>query len=281
MRQIPNRPQHGFAKIKRGKASLHLEYKWVGVPQSDHPVVVFLHEALGSMALWKDFPERFCNHHGLSGLVFSRYGYGRSTPRPAIVQKPQSYLNEEVHELMPALFAELGIKKPWLFGHSEGGIASLLYAAAYPDSLSGAISIAPHTFIDDLTIKGIEETRALYDSTDFRQKIGCYHDDPETIFSLWVGTWLNPEFRSWNIENRLVGITSPILVLQGEHDEYGTLEQIYRVKKHVPHAQLLVLPECGHFPHRDKAEELISRAGQFIKAHFTSQQSRRPEHHVC
>jgi pimeloyl-ACP methyl ester carboxylesterase len=241
-----------------------MEYQWVGAQHSEYPVVVFLHEGLGSVAMWKDFPHQFCSNKGFTGLVLSRYGYGRSTPKPKEERWPVSFMHAQAHDVLPAFFAALGVSKPWLFGHSDGGSIALLYAARYPDAVSGVVVAAPHIFVEDLTITSIEQARETYLSTDLRARLARYHDDPDSAFWGWNDIWLNPDFRRWNIEDQLPLITCPVLAVQGEDDEYGTLDQVRGIKKKAPQTKLFILPKCGHSPHRDQPQALIQEAAGFI-----------------
>jgi pimeloyl-ACP methyl ester carboxylesterase len=259
-----HQPASSFTEITWRGQPVRLEYQWVGVQDSAYPIVVFLHEGLGSVALWKDFPHQFCSSKGFTGLVFSRYGYGRSTPRPKEERWPVSFMHAQAHEVLPAFFAALGVKKPWLFGHSDGGSISLLYAARYPQEVSGVVVAAPHIFVEDMTIASIEEARETYLKTDLRGKLGRYHDDPDSAFWGWNDIWLDPEFRKWNIEDELPNIACPVLAVQGEDDEYGTLEQIRGIQRKAPQTRLLILPKCGHSPHRDQPEALIQESAGFI-----------------
>lgn len=259
-----HQPKTAFAEINWRGAPLRMEYQWVGATESEYPVVVFLHEGLGSIALWKDFPERFCSENGFTGLVFSRYGYGLSTPRPADERWPVSFMHAQAHEVLPAFFAALGVEKPWLFGHSDGGSIALLYASRFPDAVCGIVVAAPHIFVEDLTIASIEQARDTYQSTDLRAKLARYHADPDSAFWGWNNIWLDPAFRSWNIEDQLPLIRCPILAVQGEDDEYGTLDQIHGIQRKAPQTRLFSIPKCGHSPHRDQPEALIQEAARFI-----------------
>jgi pimeloyl-ACP methyl ester carboxylesterase len=251
-----------FANLTWRGAPLRLEYQWVGVPDSKHPTVVFLHEGLGSIALWKDFPEQFCRAGGFRGLVFSRYGYGRSTPRPHAERWPVDFMHRQAWEVLPALFAELRIERPWLFGHSDGGSIALLHAARFP--VSGLVVAAPHIIVEDISVASIAEARTAYLSGGLRERLARYHDDIDSAFRGWNDIWLDPDFRAWDIREQLAAIDVPILAVQGEDDEYGTLEQIYGIARLAPQTRLLVLPQCGHSPHRDQTERLIREAAQFM-----------------
>ena len=253
-----------FADIQWRNSTLRLEYQWVGAERSADPVIVFLHEGLGSIALWRDFPETFCRTHGMTGLVFSRYGYGQSTPRPVEEKWPVSFMHEQAHQVLPAFFSHLGITRPWLFGHSDGASIALLYAARFSEQLSGIVVVAPHIFVEDVSVASISEARATYLTKNLRARLAQYHADVDSAFWGWNDIWLDPAFRSWNIEADLAGVTCPVLAIQGENDEYGTLEQIYGIQRRIPATRIVVLPRCGHSPHRDQAEALSQEVARFI-----------------
>jgi pimeloyl-ACP methyl ester carboxylesterase len=253
-----------FADILWRDRPIRLEYQWVGARRSAYPVVVFLHEGLGSVALWKDFPENFCRAHGFTGLVFSRYGYGQSTPRPAGERWPVSFMHEQAWEVVPAFFSKLGLDRPWLFGHSDGASIALLYAAQFSDRVSGIAVAAPHIFVEDVSIRSIEAAREQYLHQELRARLARFHADIDSAFWGWNDAWLDPAFRAWNIEEEVARITCPILALQGDSDEYGSLEQIVGIKKKASHAQLLVLPQCGHSPHREQPQATTEEVAKFI-----------------
>lgn len=252
-----------FVRLPGSPRPVDLECQWVGEAASALPPVVFLHEGLGSLAMWKDFPERFCAAHGLRGLVFSREGYGRSTPRPAGERWPVTFMHRQAFDVLPPLLEALGIERPWLFGHSDGASIALLHASRHP--VAGVVAAAPHVFTEDYGIASIAAARDAYETTDLRERLGRYHADVDSAFRGWNDVWLDPAFRAWNIEDALDTIGCPLLVVQGEDDEYGTLEQVRRIQRRVPHAQALVLSACGHSPHRDQPERLIEGAGAFIR----------------
>ena len=250
------------ARLEWQGLPLQLEYQWVGDLASGAPVVVFLHEGLGSVSMWRDFPERFCAKHGFRGLVFSRYGYGRSTPKPDGENWAPDFMHRQAHEVLPLLFEHLNIERPWLFGHSDGGSIALLYASKFDPA--GIVVVAPHILVEDLSITSIEKAREAYAMTDMRTRLARHHADPDSAFRGWNDVWLSPAFRAWNIEAELASITCPVLAVQGEDDEYGTLEQIRGIARRVPHTELLVIPNCAHSPHRDQPETLSRAAGRFI-----------------
>jgi len=254
-----------FIEIPWKSRPVQIDYQWVGPDAADRPVVVFLHEGLGCIAMWRDFPERFCREHGLRGLVFSRYGYGNSTPRPAGEEVPVRYLHDQALEALPAFLSALGVERPWLFGHSDGASIALLYAHHFPGRVAGLIAMAPHIFVEDITFAGIERARIAWQGTDMKARLGRYHADPESVFRGWNDTWLAPAFRQWNIEDELAGIRCPVLLVQGEGDEYGTLGQLDGIRRKVPHAEVLALEDCGHSPQRDQPDLLSKCAGRFIR----------------
>jgi pimeloyl-ACP methyl ester carboxylesterase len=256
----------GRARVRWGGRTLELEHEWVGAPRgAGTPVVVFLHEGLGSVSMWRGFPGAFCDAHRFAGFVFSRYGYGGSTPKPADERWSPDFMHRQADEVLPALFAEVGIERPWLFGHSDGATIALLHAARHP--AAGVIAVAPHLFVEDVSIASIAKARDAYETTDLRARLARHHADPDSAFRGWNDAWLSHEFREWNIEAEIATIACPVLAAQGEGDEYGTLEQIRAIARRVPQTELLVIPDCGHSPHRDQPEILSREAGRFIAAH--------------
>ena len=261
-------PAPAWANIVWRQQAVQIEYQWVGTDQPDAPLVVFLHEGLGSVAMWRDFPATFCAATGFRGLIYSRPGYGRSTPRAPDEHWAPDFLHQQAHEVLPALLLALGIDTlaapPWLFGHSDGGSIALLHAAAFPERVAGAVVLAPHIFVEDLSVRSIAQAREAYLNTDLRQRLARYHDHPDSAFWGWNDIWLDPAFRDWRIDTELGAIRCPVLAVQGLDDEYGTLAQIEGIAAAVPGTELLTLPECGHSPQRDQPDALISAAGKFI-----------------
>ncbi len=257
-----------FAQMQWRGQPLRIEYEWVGDSASTHPSVVFLHEGLGSLAMWKGFPERLCTDHGFKGLVFSRYGYGQSTPKPADERWTPEFMHAQAHEVLPALFEHLQITKPWLFGHSDGASIALLHAARF--DVAGIIVVAPHIFVEDVSIASIEQAREAYAGTGLRARLARYHADPDSAFRGWNDVWLSPAFRHWNIQTELATIRCPVLAVQGEDDEYGTLEQIRGIAQKLPKTRLLVIPKCAHSPHRDQPALLAREASRFILENSSS-----------
>lgn len=248
---------------------ISIEYAWVGETTNvipDAPVMVFLHEGLGSVAMWKDFPDTLCRELNLRGLVYSRPGYGASTPRAADQHWDVHFMHREATEVLPAVLASLNIRRPWLFGHSDGGSIALLHAARFPASLAGAVVVAPHIFVEELSVASIQKAREAYLHQGLREKLARYHRDVDSAFFGWNDIWLSPAFRTWDITAELNAIRCPLLAIQGQQDEYGTMAQIHDIQKHCPETRLLALEACGHSPHRDQPAQLISAVKNFMQA---------------
>ncbi len=260
-----------FTQIDWAGRRVRIEYGWVGSDDRQAPLLVFLHEGLGSLAMWKDFPQRLCQAAGCRGLVYSRPGYGRSTPRGAEEIWNLDFMHRQAHELLPALLPALGIdahaKPVWLFGHSDGGSIALLFAARFPMLTAGAIVVAPHIVVEDVSVASIERARDAYAQGDLRKGLARYHDDPDSAFWGWNGAWLRPSFRDWSIADEIAAIRCPLLAVQGVDDEYGTLAQIRGIAARVPETRLLELANCGHSPQRDQPEALIEAVAGFIGRH--------------
>ena len=250
-----------FAQIDWDGRRVRIEHEWVG---NGEPILVFLHEGLGSRSMWRDFPAKLCAALRMRGLVYSRPGYGKSTPRAAEERWAPDFKHRQAHEVLPALLDALGVGEPvWLYGHSDGGSIALLFAARFPGRVAGVIVAAPHIFVEELSVSSIEATRIAYLETDLRGKLARYHDDVDSAFWGWNDIWLHKPFRDWSIEDEIGSIRAPLLAVQGVDDEYGTLEQIRGIARLAPHAKLLELPHCGHSPHRDQPDALIRAAVEF------------------
>jgi pimeloyl-ACP methyl ester carboxylesterase len=258
-----------YVEIDWSGRRVRIEYRWISGHDASQPLIVFLHEGLGSLSLWKDFPQALCEAAGCRGLVYSRPGYGRSTPRAAEEAWGVDFLHRQAHEVLPALLAALGVdpraQPLWLFGHSDGGSIALLYAAAHPAHVAGLVLLAPHIVVEDLAIASIAKARAAYLETDLRERMARHHQDPDSAFWGWNDIWLHPPFKAWSIEREIEGITCPLLAVQGVDDEYGTLEQIRGIARRLTQTQLLELAECGHSAHRDQPDKLIAAAADFIQ----------------
>jgi pimeloyl-ACP methyl ester carboxylesterase len=254
-----------FAQLAWRGAPLRLEYQWVGRPDAPGPTVVFLHEGLGSVSAWKDYPHAWCAAHGFRGLVYSRYGYGQSTPRPAHERWAADFMHVQAREVLPQLLDAVGVVRPWLFGHSDGASIALLHAATH--RVAGLVVVAPHIMVEDVCIASIVQAREAYLGGGLRARLARHHADPDSAFWGWNDAWLAPAFRRWDITGELDAITCPVLAVQGEHDEYGTLEQVHGIARRLPKTRLLVIPNCAHSPHRERPQDLSVPAARFMHDH--------------
>lgn len=254
------------------------EIQWLSPGRDGRPLIVFLHEGLGSVAMWRDFPRALCEAGDCRGLVVSRYGYGRSTPRPAAEKWGVDFMHRQAREALPALFDALQVGPgrrhgaPWLLGHSDGGSIALIHAAEFPDAVAGIVVLAPHIVVEDLSVRSIQATRAAYLDTDLRTRLARYHADVDSAFWGWNDIWLDPAFRQWDLRPLLPRLRCPVLAVQGEDDEYGTMAQIEGIQRYAPHTALLKLARCGHSPHRDQPGPLTDAVVRFVSAHTGAEQ---------
>lgn len=253
--------------IRRERQDIEIEYQLIDADRLSAPLLIFLHEGLGSVSMWRNWPEHVCHALNCRGLVYSRYGYGQSTPRQADEARTNDYLHQEAYNDLPALLKALGLdgERHILYGHSDGGSIALLYAARYPDKVQGIAVAAPHIFVEDITLDGMRDAREIYTSSDFPARLGRHHRDPDSVFWSWNDTWLRPEFKLWNIESVLSQIRCPVLAIQGVDDEYGTLDQIRHIQRYAAQTQLCIVTDCGHSPHRDQSDTVIHELGKFIQ----------------
>lgn len=226
--------------------------------------MVMLHEGLGSVSQWRDFPERIAHETGCEVFVYSRYGHGQSD----LLEEPRdvTYMHNEAQVVLPELLRQASISRPILLGQSDGASIALLYAAKFCEDVAGLILEAPHVFVEDLTIDSIARARVEYETTDLFRKLARHHKDADRTFWAWNNIWLDPRFRSWNIESCLDSIRCPVLVIQGEDDEYGTVKQLEAIKTRIPSAKTVLLPQCKHAPHRDQPEATLQNIVTFVNA---------------
>lgn len=253
---------------------------------TDRAPLLFLHEGLGSVAMWpqrgRNWPRELCAAAGRAGWLYSRRGYGQSdpvtdvrgTPRQAgawhIGRHQPDYMHIEARWVLPRLQQALGIERPVLIGHSDGATIALLHASAHP--VSACVAIAPHVWVEDMALHAIAAARDQYLASaaagekGLRQRLARYHADVDNAFWQWNDVWLSPEFRSFDIRPDCQRIQAPLLAVQGESDEYGTLEQLREITRAVPHARTVALPDCGHSPHRDQPDALTAAIVPFLAA---------------
>ena len=239
-----------------------LEHERVAVTRADRPTLVFLHEGLGSVAMWRDFPSRVAHATNCNALVYSRYGYGNSEP----LREPRtvSYMHDEALATLPELLDQLAIDGPILVGHSDGGSIALIHAGGARRPVGGLVLMAPHVLVEDISIASIAAAKVTYETSDLRAKLAQYHADVDSAFWGWNRIWLHPDFRRWNIEDFLPRIGCPVIAMQGEDDEYGTMEQLARIGRQVTDVELLTLKDCRHSPHRDQPEAVIEAITGFV-----------------
>jgi pimeloyl-ACP methyl ester carboxylesterase len=243
-------------------AGRRIEYERIEVAPAGRPTLVFLHEGLGSLAMWRDFPGRVAHATGCNALVYSRYGYGNSEALHE--NRTVRYMHDEALVALPDLLARTGVARPILVGHSDGASIALIHAGGTTLPVAGLILMAPHVMVEDISVTSIAAAKVTYETTDLRAKLGRYHADVDSAFWGWNRIWLDPEFRAWNIEEYLPRIACPVLAIQGEDDEYGTMEQLRRIGRAVPDADLVDLADCRHSPHKDQPEAVLEAITRFV-----------------
>jgi pimeloyl-ACP methyl ester carboxylesterase len=221
---------------------------------ADAAALVLLHEGLGSVGLWRDFPAALQAATGRRVIAFSRFGHGRSEPPPR--PRTPAFFHEEALEVLPEVLAQLDAPEPVLVGHSDGGSIALIHAGRHP--VAGIALFAPHVIVEDVTVAAIREARAAFDAGGLRERMARHHDDPAAAFNGWCDVWLDPAFRAWSLEPDAEAVTCPVLLIQGAEDPYGTLDQLDRIEARVRGpVQRLVVPG-GHSPHLDAPDAVIA-----------------------
>jgi len=243
-------------------SGLRIEYELHGMPSYARAPIVMLHEGLGSVSTWRDFPIEVAAMTGRPILVYSRQGSGKSSPltRPRTVR----YLHEEAIEWLPELLDALSLENPILVGHSDGASIALIHAGAGVRPVSGLILLAPHVFVESVTVATIAKLKSEYGLTEFASRLARHHDNAAQTFGAWTDIWLDPEFLHWNIEEYLSGIHCPTLVIQGAEDQYGTLDQVESITKRIPNASKLILEQCRHAPQRDRRPDTLLAISRFV-----------------
>ncbi len=242
-----------------------LEYQWVGPPAGESPCVVMLHEGLGSVSMWRDFPAAVARETGLAVLVYSRLGYGKSDALED-TSLPVRYMHDAAATELPGLLGALGISRPILFGHSDGASVALIHAGSGADPAPlGVLAMSPHVFVEPLCTISIAKVRVAYEAGDLRERLARHHDNVDSAFYGWNLAWLLPAFKDWNIEEYLPRIRCPVFVIQGADDEYGTMKQVEAIERRAgAGAEHVLLPACGHSPHRDQRQATLAAAAGFI-----------------
>lgn len=253
--------EHTFIEV----ADVHLEARWLAGKNDDSPVVIFLHEGLGCLDMWRDFPEKVVEQTGCHALVYSRQGYGRSDA--CSVPRPLTYMHIEALEVLPRLLKVTQVDDYILVGHSDGGSISLIHAGGTSArGLRGIVTMAPHVFCEELTVKSIAEAGVAYGQTDLRNRLAAYHyDNVDRAFWGWNKAWLDPAFMAWNIEEFLPAIKLPQLLIQGEDDQYGTVAQVEAIKSRSGGSvEVALLADCGHSPYKEQAEQSLALISGFV-----------------
>lgn len=245
---------------------IRLEIQRIAAPAGGlRAPIVFLHEGLGSVAMWRDWPTRVCEVTGRAGIVYSRRGYGGSDPiadvRGAGRLGPD-YMHREAHQVLPALLQVLDLQAPVLLGHSDGGSIALLHASRFP--VSACVVMAPHVIVEDVSVRSIAQARDAFQAGGLRERLARYHADVDVAFWQWNDIWLSEPFRAFDIRAACRTITAPVLAMQGLDDPYGTLRQVQEIAPTSGRFELVTLPACGHSPHRDQAEPVTARIAAFL-----------------
>jgi pimeloyl-ACP methyl ester carboxylesterase len=238
-----------------------VEYRIAGGSGRRDFELVMLHEGLGSAAMWKDFPDRLAESTGCRTIVYSRRGYGASSSLSE--ERTPNYMHEEARHWLPLVLDRLDIRRPVLFGHSDGASIALIHAAEPAARIAGVVALAPHVKVEPLTVASIAQAKIAFETTNLRSRLAAYHSDVDAVFWSWNRIWLSPAFRGWNIEALLPAIRAPVLAIQGRDDEYGTLEQIESIRRALPETELLVLNQCRHSPHRDQPSAVLEATRHF------------------
>lgn len=263
-------PGGRFISITTQAGAVEIETVRIGGTDPQAPLIVFLHEGLGSVSMWRQFPATLCMQLGWQGLMYSRPGYGRSTPCARDAIWSPDYMHDEALRVLPEVLSALDIdgeRQPvWLLGHSDGGSIALIHAAHASARLAGAVVLAPHILVEALSVRSIELARKSFLDGSLRTRLARHHRDPEATFMRWNRTWLSAAFRAWSIEDEIAAIRCPLLAVQGLEDPYGTLEQIHGIARRVPGTRVVEIAACGHSPHRDHPARLIDEVAGFVRA---------------
>lgn len=228
------------------------------------PTIVFLHDSLGCIELWRDFPQQLSELTKCNVLIYDRQGYGKSCPF-SNPKRDNDYVEHEA-DILNDLLSYWKIDKALLFGHSDGGSIALITAAKYPEKTIGIITEGAHIFVEEITVNGIREAMRMYRETDLKTKLYNYHGDKtEALFRAWTVTWTSDEFSTWNIEHFLPSIQCPSLIIQGESDEYGSLKQVENIINQVSGpAEKFIIPNIGHTPHKENPQKVLAKVSEFI-----------------
>jgi pimeloyl-ACP methyl ester carboxylesterase len=261
----------GFLTLGAGD----LEYRMIGPSPDDAPTIVMLHEGLGSVGLWGDFPDRLQAATGFGVFAYSRAGYGASTP--VALPRPLDYMHIEALEVLPKLLDQIGFRRGLLLGHSDGASIAAIYAGGVADHrVRAVVMMAPHFVVEDISVTSIAEIKTAYETTDLKTKLARWHSDVDNAFYGWNGAWLDPKFRAWDISEYLAYIRVPVAIVQGTNDQYGTIRQIEIAEQecYCP-VEVTMMPGAGHSPHRDAPEATLNAISEFARSIFETHEGAR------
>jgi pimeloyl-ACP methyl ester carboxylesterase len=254
-------PDSGFLDI----GDQRLEYRMIGPRPDQAPTIVMLHEGLGCVGLWGDFPDRLQKATGCGVFVYSRAGYGKSSP--VQLPRPLNFMHTEAQDTLPKILETIGFKHGLLVGHSDGASIAAIYGGSHQDHrVSGIVLIAPHFIVEDVTIAAIADMRQAYDTTELRARLARYHADVDATVHGWSDVWLKGDFRKWDLNEFLAYIRVPVLIVQGEGDQYGTVRQIEIAQEecYCP-VEVALLPNAKHVPQREAPEATMKAVTDFIE----------------
>jgi len=257
--------EHTHGRIDLGDQ--RLEYKWLHPQAAGRPTLVFLHEGLGCVAIWKGFPERVAQATGCGVFVYSRRGYGKSSE--VALPRPLRYMHDEGLEVLPRLLDQLKLGEVVLVGHSDGASISLIHAGGTPaPGIRGVVALAPHVMNEEICVASIRQARIAYDHGELRARLlPLHHDNVDCAFRGWNDAWLDPDFMRWNLEEYLPGIAVPVMVIQGRDDEYGSSRQYESIRaKCGGPVEVVLLDHCRHSPHKDQADATLAAITRFVAA---------------
>ena len=260
------KPGYGDSPVLDIKAGGHrLRAASYGPGPKHATSVVFLHEGLGSIAQWRNFPDTLAEAAECAVVVYERQGHGGSDPLEG--KRPADYHTIEAQDVLPDVLDAFGVENAVLFGHSDGATIALLFAALFPERTLGVIAVAPHVFLEDISIAGIREAKEAFETGSLMGRLETYHgENTEPMFYAWADTWLDPAYSSWSIEDQLPKVHAPVLLIQGEDDNYGSPEQLRRIAAGVSgESEIMLLPDCGHSPHAEKRDEVFEATLRFLR----------------
>ena len=268
-------PGRGMSRsiVVRG---LNIEAEWHGPPPDAAPSLVLLHEGLGCLEMWRDFPARLAQRTGYGVLAYSRPGYGKSDPVP--LPRPVRYMHDEALNVLPEVLDQARIRKTVLVGHSDGASIATIYAGSGQDfRVRGLALLAPHFFVEEVSIRSIAAAKAAYETGDLRARLARYHAHVDVAFKGWNGAWLTPEFREWRLDDELAHVRVPMLIVQGEDDEYGTAAQLELAREatYCP-VESLLLADCRHSPQFDQPETTLEAIAEFTHRILTMHEGLAP-----